>query len=802
MAYTVRNVTIEVEGTQLVARWQWDDPNYHTQEFSVRWWYMTELETWYLLDEQTVDRDVRNSRVAIQEDAVKMWVVIKPISKTYKNSKGNEVSYFTSDWSTRVIKWLTPNPPEPPSSLTADLVIGEPSMLHLVASGISTDTDNYKAYVIFQVVDVDPVEGKSYTTEKTRIPVVVDSASYNVHVDPGHQYKIRCQLVERNNKAKEDRYWYERESEWSDYYPSEGYYYTVPKSISFSVEAVKETDQWWANVRWNSPDPYLPARFGYKLRYADDINKLQYASTSTELTYEPGSDESQHCRALVGPLSYSSAANNEFFFKMCATNDKGASDWSDIHAITIGEPPVAPTTWSSNETASIGEDIMLYWTHNSKDNSKMYLAELEIKSNDEVLIHGLIPPESQDETVHHFRLTTSGWSEGRTVQWRVRTSGATKEYGEWSITREIRIYEEPTLTVSVGDSDETYDGTIEEYPIMINASARPNAQSVIGYHFAIVASESYEIEDSVGNVVKIEAGSTVYSKYIDSNVENDFIFSIGAMDIALENNVQYVLKAEAVMNSGLSAFASAGFLTAWGESSLSPDAEIGIDESLVSVNVRPYCVDSDGDLIPNVLLSVYRVSYDGEFIPIAQNIENDGRTFVVDPHPSLNYARYRIIAISSLTGAMSYYDLPSYPIGEKAIVIQWDDQEATFLSEGSYNLEPQSSPNSILRLPYNIDVSDKNDMDVALVEYIGRKHPVSYYGTQIGSSATWNVEIDKKDVETLYALRRLASWQGNVYVREPSGSGYWAHVSVSFSQVHRQLTIPVTLDLVRVEGGA
>lgn len=42
---------------------------------------------------------------------------------------------------------------------------------------------------------------------------------------------------------------------------------------------------------------------------------------------------------------------------------------------------------------------------------------------------------------------------------------------------------------------------------------------------------------------------------------------------------------------------------------------------------------------------------------------------------------------------------------------------------------------------------------------------------------------------------------GDVYVREPSGSGYWANISVSFTQTHCELTIPVTLNITRVEGG-
>ena len=108
---------------------------------------------------------------------------------------------------------------------------------------------------------------------------------------------------------------------------------------------------------------------------------------------------------------------------------------------------------------------------------------------------------------------------------------------------------------------------------------------------------------------------------------------------------------------------------------------------------------------------------------------------------------------------------------------------------------------SLLKLPYNIDVADDNDMDVTLVKYAGRKNPVSYYGTQQGIASTWNVVIPKKDTETLYAIRRLAIWAGDVYVREPYGSGYWAHVKVSYSLKHAELTVPVTLSITRVEGG-
>ena len=108
----------------------------------------------------------------------------------------------------------------------------------------------------------------------------------------------------------------------------------------------------------------------------------------------------------------------------------------------------------------------------------------------------------------------------------------------------------------------------------------------------------------------------------------------------------------------------------------------------------------------------------------------------------------------------------------------------------------------MLKLPYNIDISDEHKKDVSLVEYVGRKHPVSYYGTQVGETSSWNVEIPKNDKEALYSLRRLGPCLGDVYVREPSGSGYWANVSISFSRKHLETTIPITIKVTRVEGGA
>ena len=310
------------------------------------------------------------------------------------------------------------------------------------------------------------------------------------------------------------------------------------------------------------------------------------------------------------------------------------------------------------------------------------------------------------------------------------------------------------------------------------------------------------------------------------------------------------------MNTGLTASASVDFNVMWTDVYYMPDAEIAINTDNLTSSIHPYCVsysdayysvtlqngvyrrtdtlidpvsgdsvdgaltetadvvyrDENGNLfciVPSaiktlaegVTLSVYRREFDGSFTEIATNLKNNINTFVTDPHPALDLARYRIVVVDDATGAISYRDIPGQIVGEKSVVIQWDETWSAFDATSEDRMEKPTWSGSMIKLPYNIDVADNNEIDVTLVEYIGREHPVSYYGTHLGTKATWNVDITKSDKSTLYALRRLARWKGDVYVREPSGSGYWANISVSFSQKHKELVIPVTFTINRVEGG-
>ena len=153
------------------------------------------------------------------------------------------------------------------------------------------------------------------------------------------------------------------------------------------------------------------------------------------------------------------------------------------------------------------------------------------------------------------------------------------------------------------------------------------------------------------------------------------------------------------------------------------------------------------------------------------------------------------------TGALAFTDIEELQ-DYSSVVIQWDEEWAEDDAEDTNDTTDEAEyTGSILELPANIKLSDKSGNDVAVAEYIGRSRPVSYYGTQNGSTATINCEFPKEDTETLEKLRYLMVYMGDVYIREPSGLGYWATISVSYNRNFKELTIPVTIEIRAVEGG-
>ena len=842
---TITNFDLQNDTDRTVfATWTWSKSN--TENYKIMWYYATGDGVWFVGNDGT--ETYKQSTYNAPANATKVKFKVKPIAKNRKVN-GKETAYWTAEWSTEKEYKFSSNPPVAP---------GTPS-IEIKDLKLTAKLDNLKdlnaTHIEFQIVKDDWLTFKTGTAA-----ITTGSASYSCIVTAGSEYKVRARSVDgkasRSVNGKE-------KSDWSDYSSNVGTPPAAPAGI-VEIKALSETSVYidWKNVK--NCDSYT-IEYTTKKSYFDsnpaEVKSVSVESVvgHAEIT---GMESGQEYFFRVCAVKDSNKSGwSEIVSIVIGEEPAAPTTWSSTTTGINTEDLILYWVHNSVDgSAQTYAELQLVVDGVQKNYTITGSGRYYINSEGTISTVEEFTEEKDKFNTNSVTLETSGFVEGVKIEWCVRTAGITKKYSEWSVSRTIDIYAQPVLSMILTDPDGDEQFIFQSFPIYVKAIPGPATQTPIGYHLSVVSNETYETVDNVGNDIIISKGQEVYSKYFD--IQTDLLVELSANNIDLENNVSYTAKCIVSMNSGLTAEDSGLFGVVWTDESYDPNAEISIDPDTLAAHIRPYCEsyvyahykvtydsstgiytdtgelidplegeiiedayteagdivysyiddagvktlyymtdDVIGTLVEGVTLSVYRREYDGRFVEIATGLNNTDNTFITDPHPALDYARYRIVAITEETGAVSYSDITGAPVKETAVIIQWDEDWTYFETTNEDEMEEPPWAGSMLKLPYNIDVSDSNKSDVSLINYIGRSHPVSYYGTHLGTTATWNVEVPKSDKETLYALRRLAIWMGDVYVREPSGSGYWANISVSFSQKHCEVTIPVTLSITRVEGG-
>ena len=894
--------------------WRWHKP--YTQSFRVLWEYFTGDNIIFVGSDSNLSGNERQSLYQIPNNAIFVKCTILPISETYALNDV-QTNHWVAEWSTERQYWKRDTPP----------LIPETPEVSIVANRLSATLNNIASDVNANDIEFEVVKNDTIIFNKGRVPIFTSSAKYSCPVSIGGGYKVRARSV-RGSIV----------SGWSAYSTA---VQTIPdKPEGLYAQAIGQTS---LAIVWT------------EVVNADTYN-IQYA---TELYMFDGSDQLQEINGLEGSQYIKSGltSGTQYFFRIAAINQNGSSAWSDVISCTLGSTPASPTTWSDSTTVVLGDTANLYWRHNASDNSAETSAEISLIVNNGTETKIMIPKVDNEDSV--YTLATLLYSDGAKVYWKVRTAGITEEYGDWSISRVIEVWQQPTLSLQVLDENNLPTTTVHKYPLKIKGITGPNTQKPILYNVTIVSNTDYVLYDNTASSVSVKQGDVIYSKLIETST--NLQLSINVNDITLYNNAEYTVSCEVVMNTGIKIVQNSSFVTSWEDNIDWPNADIGVSDNY-STLIKPYVEEAhvsslqrlyytnnisttkpeyntlgqrwtasfhryDGDissepwlfrtcildenideyvipagewtfthnvttteensegyvltqvllykngvetllfqcetehinnteyevvttqslqpeyikpkgskllikrfmgikketvaaiiyntnntvyvetpmykqeniLLENKLLSVYRMDSDSTFVEICKNVPNDN-TYVIDPHPTLNTVKYRIVSIDTLTGATGWYDT-SFVINCPFIVIQWDGQYESFKApEPNTTFDSKWKSNTLI-LPYNINVSEKYDKRTELIEYVGRSHPVCYHGTQKGVSADWSTDVPANDMDTLNKLRQLANYKGDVYVREPSGTGYWCLIDVSFSKKYNELVIPVTLNIVRVEGG-
>lgn len=824
----------------MYATWNWSKKN--TENYQYIWYYGTGDGIWFIGTDSTT-KDTQCTYTP-PSNAIKVKFKVKPISKTHTVNE-KETHYWTANWSTEKqhrFKHILEKPNTPSCKVNTKL-----AKLYMIAELDNININN-ATHIEFEVIknNKTKVSGKDSISKITR-----KYASFTWSIEAGNDYKVRCRSVKENET-----------SEWTDYVNVDG----VPPSAPKEIIRLKPWSSTIVYISWykveNATDYVI--QYTTDQRYFDSNTdgsvkeSSGYGNSATtaqaQITgLETGKEYFFRVKAVKDSASSTWTPIKSIIL---GTPPSAPTTWSTVESAMVND--YVFLYWTHNtEDGSRQTDAQLRIV---VDEGNGYTVEEDIDIYEKPDDYN--DKDAKDEPLFSYRLPTGPYKEGCKIEWKIRTAGITSEWSDWSIKRTLDIYAKPTVDMIVIDSLHSYTiDSLFRFPFRIECTTSPYTQTPIGYHLSITSDQSYKTVDEIGNIKNVNVNEIIYSKHFDIN--GPLTIDMSASDVDLENNMSYTINCTVSMDSGLTAETSYKFKVEWYEGQYDPNAEIMINRDNVSAIIRPYLarkkwnyikvnydstsqkyivttelldplegisvdgaftetddivysgmtatgihvyfcmIESEEEyIVEGVTLSVYRREFDGSFTEILSDVPNTESTYISDPHPALDYARYRVIATDSTTGAVSYYDIPAIPVGEKSVIIQWNEYWSSFNTINEDEMEEEPLSVSMLKLPYNIDVSDSYGVDTSLVKYIGRKRPVSYYGTQLGETSSWNVTIEKNDEETLYALRRLALWTGDVYVREPSGTGYWANIKVSFSQKHCDLTIPVSLDITRVEGGA
>lgn len=785
-----------------------------------------------------------HSECAPPEGAETVWCVVTIQASDGRTNKSGTASYpylltMKNDTSNYVYRyqWDEFNPPTPsgPPSVTIN---AEGTKATLLYTNIPSVVE-YVSYHIIRAQDGDMT--KTYITyDSTSVNKTARTATITVTLNEGDKYAF-CAAFGSDYGTGSNK-----QTAWSEYCEYSDWYKTKPDErtlVDVRVTTVKEDE---VLIKWKSDKCALD---GILVQYAQSIAELETESGGTfheqEFDVETPLKTLKQTRLAdleTGVVWYfrvkgfvdadSAKYYTGWYYQATTYYTPGKDYWA--FRVPLGTVPDAPTTWTLQQTYAAEADtsagFTVYAIHNSEDGSpcSYFKIHAQLYNADGSLNRTLLNDvEIENDKDEYGEYVTSNLEykilpynlyhdpyvfDQKEIRWKIKTKGAVDEYGPYSQTRVMKMYRKPTATISA-----SFGGSSSnmKYPLELEASLNSTSQNPLSYYFEIVSESQYQYTDALGANVMVLPGTVLYSSMVspEYSTESYRRITIAPNDAHFERNCSYTASVTIYTDGGLSASSSMTFTYHRSSSSLMYPEIISVesdDDRSLYLMCRCYSDAGQEDYYTDteVTMALYRYNSDGTYTLVSDNV-GDAK-WIRDPHPRLDHQIYRVTATMNDTGESEYTE-PDYAydmFDRKGVVIHWDEKwgRTTFGTRNGPVI--YSYLGQRLFLPFNVDVSESRTVDKTLIGYIGREDPVVYYGTSLGKEYSIKTEIPKKNVPefdsdtVMLQLRKLSILKDSVYIRTSTGIGCWATVDIDYNIDHCAMTIPITIKVTPVEGGA
>lgn len=829
--FNINDLTIDGEASSSAAV----NPLDH---FKYRWDYSADGSNWFketTVDEKTVKAWTDVNAYTPPENAAKIRITVFPVSK----KKSNGSAYFTGKSAIATFD-LSNSYPEAISDPTFEVT--QDTWIVMSNEGITdprTDAVQYELYEVF-------LDGTSRRCFSLTVDVKFGAASHMRNVGYGRKFRVRCRAINKNGSAT-----IADANGWTAFTSIVTTAPAAPTNLKAKTERYNNILLTWEpphkgiapDMSIGIPggsDPYGPSELAmleYDIEYAE---KKEYFDNNREAVTSI---------TVIGTTSkYIENVNSgTYFFRVRCRNDSGASRWTVPVKSSLGQKPDPPNIWVNKNSTVFGESVTVFWQPNHKDGSEQQKVKINYAIEGSGTWHVIKIDDTEkiaSEKTYKYTFDTGTFAANANLKISVATAGVLEDltisgsdkyvYSNNSETLSVKIYSRPALSIApVGQDPSSTDTHIlfKHFPIGISINSSYDnttytswIQKPMAYNIQLISLENYDTTDQLGREVSVSAGDILYNTSIDRSAYS-FIHRItpDMLRTTLVSGATYQVKCSVSMSSGLTAEDDFIFEDGMVSSDYYVTCDVEFNKNIamsdITASAWTYNETTNKTIYPrNLQLDVYRINYDGSYTHINDMpMVNSGSATVRDPHPAFNVAAYRVVATNPETGSISFSDnVYEYDSENRYIYgrIDWDeDERLARTGEGDAHImgwessEPMPDWDSIsfqlnsIDIKWNLDITENVEIENKLVSYAGREDPVSYYGTHTSTTSSWSFDIVKTDRDTLERLRRLSKWHGPVYIREPSGLGYWANIKVNINQTHDSVVTKVKFDITKVEGG-